>query len=173
MTLFTQRVIADDVLAVEPGRVFDVLADPNCLATLTPLVARIETDGERWTWQLVEVSALGVTATARFTTLMDIGSEAIRFRPATDVDERASATGHLEVTADETGGTRVAIDLTATVELPLPRMMSRPVTAVMFATMRGGGSRFADNLLDHLGNPDRRGMEVRAADASSGQAVPA
>ncbi|WP_157965462.1 hypothetical protein [Euzebya rosea] len=173
MTCFAQRVIANDVLDVEHDRVFDVLADPDCLATLTPLVARIDTNGDRWTWQLVEVSALGVTATARFTTLMDIGTDAIRFRPAPDVDERASATGHLEVTPEADGRTRVAIDLTATVELPLPRMMSRPVTAVMFATMRGGGSRFADNLLDHLGNPGRRGMEVRAADPVSGRTVAA
>ena len=41
-------------------QIWDVLRDPEALAELTPLVERITVDGDRWTWQLHGVSALGV-----------------------------------------------------------------------------------------------------------------
>jgi carbon monoxide dehydrogenase subunit G len=164
MATFSQGIISDDRIEVDQQRIHRILTDPTRLAQLTPLVKSIQDDGNRWTWQLVGINALGIQAAPSFTTLMDIGPEKIAFRPAPDVDERATATGHLTVTRDGDTHTTVAIELVATVELPVPKMAARGVQSVMFQTMKAGGARFADNLLTHLGSPPHRGLNVRPVD---------
>ncbi|MEE8601185.1 hypothetical protein [Euzebya tangerina] len=167
MGSFAQRIISDDRIAVAPARVHEVLSTPEMLAELTPLVASIDVhlagpDGDRWTWQLSGVNALGIRAAPSFTTLMDIGEQAIIFAPEPGTDERAMASGRIDVTAGSTmEETVVAIDLIATVELPLPQLARRAVKSVMFQTMKVGGTRFAENLLRHLGDPWHRGLNVR------------
>ena len=164
MAQFAQRITSSDRIAVAPARVHEVLTDPDLLARLTPLVAGITVEGDRWTWRLTGVQAMGVKVAPEFTTMMEIGPNSIAFEPAPDADERASADGQIDVTPGRTEDeTVVAIDLIAVVELPLPKMASRGVKTVMFQTMKVGGSRFADNLLKHLGNPWHRGLDVRDA----------
>lgn len=162
MPRFTQTVRSDDRITTTPDRVWAVLVDPALLARMTPLVDVIIVDGERWRWRLITLSGLGMTAAPQFTTVMrlDVGHR-IDFEPAPETDDRASASGFLTVEADGED-TVVAIDVTATVDLPLPVVMARPVTRVMFSTMKAGGTRFARNLLVHLGDPPHRGLDVRS-----------
>lgn len=162
---FSQTVLSDDLIQIAPEALWEVLVDPELLAELTPLVDRITQLEDRWMWRLVTVNALGIKAAPEFTTLirLDEGSR-IDFEPDPTADERASAQGFLTVGPDGDGGARIAIDVTATVELPLPSVMGRPVRGVMFQTMKAGGSRFARNLLSHLGDPPHRGLDVRAVD---------
>ncbi len=164
MSTFAQRITSNDRIQVDPVALHEVLVTSKMLARLTPLVASIDVDGERWTWQLVGVNALGINAAPAFTTLMNIDDRRIAFEPDPTTDERATATGVITVEPDGPAHTVVAIDLTATVDLPLPRMTTRAVQSVMFSTMKAGGARFAENLLRHLGNPPHRGLDVRNPD---------
>lgn len=183
MTWFAQRVLAEEHLDADPDVVQGVLVDPDALARLTPLVARIEVgrvedgggdvgqdaegggDGaraavERWTWQLVGISAVGVRAAPRFTTLMAVRPGEVRFRPDPSRTGRSAAEGRIIVAPDDRGWAAVHLDLTARVELPLPRMAGRAVRRAMWETMRAGGARFADALVADLGGVDRVGLQV-------------
>ncbi|CAN5360741.1 hypothetical protein BH23ACT9_BH23ACT9_16170 [soil metagenome] len=161
MPTFSQTVLSDDRIKATPEEVWAVLVDPVMLAKLTPLVDTITVEGERWTWRLTTVNGLGLTAAPEFTTVMRLGEgRRIDFEPDPQSGERATAKGFLTVDVDG-DETILAIDVTASVDLPLPRMMSKPVRSIMFSTMKAGGSRFARNLLRHLGNPSHRGLDVR------------
>ncbi len=162
MRTFAQRITSNDRIRIERDPLHAILVDPDMLAQLTPLVQSIEVRGDRWEWQLIGINALGIKAAPRFTTVMDIAETRIAFEPADDTDELAAATGAITVEPDGDAHTVVAIDLTATVELPLPRLATRAVQSVMFSTMKAGGARFAENLLRHLGDPPHRGLDVRA-----------
>ena len=174
MTTFAQRIVSDDLIAVPPSVIHTILSTPDDLAELTPLIDTVtpQEDGDRWVWQLNGINALGISAAPKFTTDMAISDERIAFQPVEGTGERATATGHLEVREPRgtdregrswEGGTFVLIDLVATVELPLPKAMSRPVQRVMFRTMKAGGARFAENLLAHLDGAAHRGLDVRSA----------
>jgi hypothetical protein len=165
MTRFAQRILSDDRIRVAAPTLHRCLTSPEALAELTPLVAAISAEGDRWVWQLVGISALGITAAPSFTTLMDVGETRIGFEPDPGRPERASATGFIVVEPDGPDHTRVAIDLTATVELPLPQAAGRAVRRVMYRTMRAGGTRFAEALLHRLGDPPHRGLHVRPGPA--------
>ncbi|WP_370328118.1 SRPBCC family protein [Euzebya sp.] len=167
MARFTTTVRTDDVFDADPADVWSVMQDPDALADLAPTVASITTDGDRWCWRLVGISALGVSAAPSFTERMryDHDDRRIDFAhdPPAGKSEAAGASGtyHLrEVDA----GTYVAIELTAHVDLPLPSMMGGAVRRVMDRAIVLGGQRFADNLLRHLGVTESRGMEVVAHD---------
>lgn len=173
MTTFRQRIVSDDVIAVPTERVWEILLNPQCLADLTPLVDEITAEGRLWTWRLVGVSALGLTAAPRFTTAVNITDESIEFGPVDGSSDRASAAGHLRVTAVDEAHTMVAIDLVASVDLPLPKMAAGAVQRVMFATMRTGGSRFAAAMIRHLGDPWHRGLDVGKTARESSERQPA
>jgi carbon monoxide dehydrogenase subunit G len=158
---FAQRILSSDRIEAAPEPLRDVLGSPALLAELTPLVQGIEVAGDRWRWQLVGITALGISAAPAFTTVMAVEPTRIAFRPDPSRPERASATGHISVEPDGPDHTVVAIDLTATVDLRLPSVAARAVRSVMYSTMRAGGARFADNLLAHLGDPPHRGLDVR------------
>lgn len=161
MAEFSQRIVSDDVIATNPDALWQVLCDPDRVAELTPLVAVVTEEGDRWRWRLTGIKALGIQAAPVFTTVMDIGRLHMRFTPAPDTAERASAAGTLLVRPEEEDRAFIAIDLTATVDVPLPSQLDSPVRRVMFRAMRAGGERFAHNLLDSLGNPWHRGLDVR------------
>lgn len=166
MPRFTQTVRSDDRISTTPDRVWAVLTDPQLLAQLTPLVDTITPDGDLWRWRLTRISGLGMSAAPQFTTLVRLQEgRRIDFEPPPGARDRASAAGFLTV-QPEGEETVVAIDVTATVDLPLPRAMQRPVRALMYRTMRAGGTRFARNLVAHLGDPPHRGLRVH--DAGSG-----
>lgn len=169
MTRFRTTVRTDDIVQVEPDRIWSVLHDPDLLAELTPAVAQITTDGDRWCWRLVGINAMGVSAAPSFTERMSFDEDARRidFRhdPPAGKSEAAGATGtyHLIVTAD---GTYVGIELTAHVDLPLPKLAGGAVRGVMDRTIVAGGQRFADRLMAHLHITRSRGIQVVPPDAA-------
>lgn len=169
MTRFTTTVRTDDLLHVEADAVWQAMNDPDLLARLAPAVARITTHGERWCWRLKGINALGVSVAPSFTERMTFDDAARRIDFAHDPpqgkSEAAGATGTYHLVATEDGA-YVGIDLTAHVDLPLPRMVTGAVENVMTRTIVSGGQRFADNLLRHLGVMRSRGMQVVPLDVT-------
>ncbi|MDN5917637.1 MAG: hypothetical protein L0I76_21500 [Pseudonocardia sp.] len=131
---------------------WDVLVDPDLLPKLTPLLSRVEADGDRWRWHLVRLKVLGIGISPVFTERMtfDEGRRiAFTHDPPTGVTEWAGAEGHYEL-SDVDGGTHLSIELTLHVDLPLSRLASPVVTRTMQATMQMMGDRFSANLLRQL-----------------------
>lgn len=153
MTRFSAVVESTAVVPAERARIWAALSDPTLLAELTPLLRRIDADGDLWTWHMITISALGVSIKPKFT-------ERMRYTPETRIDysheapkgsnERAGADGWY-VLEDVAEGTRLAIRLALSVELPLPRLAGPAVTRVIELTMQRMGDRFSTNLLRHLG----------------------
>jgi carbon monoxide dehydrogenase subunit G len=161
MNRFSATTESEAVVAAERARIWAVLTDPVLLPQLTPLLRKIETDGAHWRWHLVGLSVLGVGISPVFTEEMTFDSgdgdgHRIDYThaPPRGSRETTGAEGWYVLT-DEPGGTRLAISLGLTVELPLPRLAGPAVTAVMKETMQRMGDRFSANLLRHLGVPAR------------------
>jgi carbon monoxide dehydrogenase subunit G len=150
---FSATTESEAVVAAPREAIWAVLTDPKVLPELTPLLERIETDGDYWRWHMKSISALGVSIAPAFTERMSfVDGERIDYRhdaPAGTV-ERTGADGWY-VLRDVADGTELAISLTLSVDLPLPRSASRAVEKVMLSTMARTGDRFSANLLRHLG----------------------
>jgi len=162
MNRFSATTTSEAVVAAERSRIWAVLTDPVMLPKLTPLLKKIDTDGERWRWHLVGLSVLGVGISPVFTERMifddgDGDGHRIDYthEPPRGVVERTGAEGWYVLTDEPGGGTRLAISLELHVELPLSRLASPAVTTLMRATMQRMGDRFSANLLRHLGVPAR------------------
>ena len=156
MNRFIATTRSEAVVAAERAAIWAALTDPVLLPRLTPLLTKIDTDGDLWRWHLVRISALGVGITPSFTEQMVFAEERrIEFshRPPAGARERAGADGFYSLT-DVAGGTALAISLTLCVELPLPKLAGPAVGKVMTATMDRTGDRFSANLLRHLGVRD-------------------
>jgi len=154
LTTFSAQNISVAVVPVARERMWAVLRDAKLLAELTPLVSAIDAAGEVWTWHLRGVSALGVSVAPSFTELMTFDEPAeLRFahRPPDGRSERAGANGTyaLEDLGDER--TRLSIDITLCIELPLPKLSRRAVEGTISKMMQRTGERFATNLYEHLG----------------------
>ncbi len=153
MASFSARNQSTAVVPADRSAIWDALTDPALLTKLTPLLTGIEADGELWRWQLGRISALGVTISPAFTELMRFDPKSLiefSHQPPSGTREYAGAAGSYRLT-EVSGGTELAVDLTLTVELPLPRLSAGAVERVMSATMARTGDRFAKNLLRHLG----------------------
>lgn len=153
MATFSSRNQSTAVVPAKRAAIWAVLSDPDALADLTPLVKAITADGDLWCWQLGGISALGVSVSPSFTERMTFTEgERIEFAPDPPFGEqRAGATGTYLLGDAPDGATRLAIDITITAELPLPRAAKRAVEKVMAATMAKTGDRFARNLYARLG----------------------
>jgi carbon monoxide dehydrogenase subunit G len=147
----------DSEAVVTAGRdaIWAALTDPEVLPKLTPMLRHIETDGDRWRWEMSRVGVLGASIRPSFTVQM-------RFDPPRRIDfTHAPPPGRRELTSAEgwyvltevDGGTRLRIHLTVSVDLPLARVAGPAVTGVMRTVMARTGDRFAANLLRHLGVP--------------------
>lgn len=134
--------------------IWAVLTDPEVLARLSPLVRRIEVDGEdHWCWHLTGISALGVHIAPSFRermTFEDGRRITFRHEPVRGHHERAGADGVYRL-EDVDGATRLSIRITIHVELPLPGSARFAVERVIERLMQRTGDRFASNLLHHLG----------------------
>src|SRR4051794_8769216 len=131
-----------------------VVTDTAVLAELTPLVAHIEADGDLWAWTLAGVSALGITVAPTFTERMTLEPKqriVFEHNPPAGVHERAGADGFYELVEIDSSTTRLSIDITAWVELPIPSLARGAVEGVMATTMRRAGDAFARRLYRHLG----------------------
>ena len=152
MTRFTATNTSSAVVAAPRSDIWAVLSDPGTLPKLTPLLTRIDADGDLWRWQLIRIAVLGVGIDTGFTERMRFEEgRRIDFshEPPPGVVERTGAEGTYEL-SDVPGGTHLSIALTLHVELPLSRLATPAVTAAMRGTMRRTGERFATNLLRHL-----------------------
>jgi carbon monoxide dehydrogenase subunit G len=163
MTRFTTTVRTDDIMDTSADAVWAAMHDPDLLAELAPAVAAIATDGDTWCWRMGGISALGMSVAPSFTERMvfDEAAKRIEFEhaPPPGSNEAAGASGTW-LAVDTPAGAYVGIELTAHVDLPLPRAAGRAVRAVMERTIVHGGQRFARNLMAHLGVTASRGMQV-------------
>lgn len=151
MATFSSRNQSTAVVPARREAIWAVLADPEALAELTPLVKAISADGDLWCWQLNGISALGISVAPSFTERMTfVEGERIDFKPDPP-DQRAGAVGTYVLSDEGDGATRLAIDIAITADLPLPRAARRAVEKVMATTMTKTGDRFARNLYQRLG----------------------
>lgn len=163
MTRFQNRNRSEADLPVERQRIWEVLTDPGCLASLTPLIRDITADGDTWCWQLSGISALGVSVAPSFTERMVFTPvERIEYHhePPAGTTEKAGAEGVYTLSELDGDRTRLFIDLTMWVDLPLPKLSRRAVERVMAESMQRAGDRFAENLYRHL-DIDPSAVEIR------------
>ncbi len=154
MTRFRSRNYSVATVPVGVDELWSVVTDTAALAELTPLVAHIEADGDRWSWTLVGVSAWGVNVAPTFTERMTFEPctrIAFQHDPAPGSPERAGADGVYELVVIDSSNTRLSIDITAWVELPIPSIARGAVERVMATTMRLAGDGFARRLYRRLG----------------------
>lgn len=153
MNEFTATVRSGARISADREAVWKALTDPDLLPRLTPLLRNITVGGDVWCWQMMRIAALGVSISPSFTermTFEDGYRIGYTHAPPPGARERAGAEGSYEL-ADVDGGTRLDIELTLTVQLPLPRSAAPAVARVMRSTMNRTGDRFSANLLTHLG----------------------
>ncbi|HEX2903009.1 MAG TPA: hypothetical protein VHO01_06080 [Jatrophihabitans sp.] len=153
MATFSATNRSSAVVAADQQTIWDALTDPDLLVRLTPLLTAIDADGDCWRWHLMRISALGVGIAPVFTERMVFTpTSQITFshQPPPGVREYAGVEGHYELTPARLG-TQLAVQLTISVELPLPRLSAPAVERVMSATIDRTGERFSANLLKHLG----------------------
>lgn len=146
---------SEEMVAAEREAIWSVLTDPALLARLSPLVGRIDVDGDHhWCWHLTGISALGVSIAPSFRERMEFGDDGRRItfahEPRDGRPERAGADGVYRL-SDVDGGTRLSIHITIHVDLPLPRSAEFAAERVIERTMQRTGDRFATNLKRHLG----------------------
>ena len=154
MASFSTRNVSRAEVPAPRSAIWEVVTDPVVLARLTPLLDRISVDGDHWCWQLSGIKALGVEIAPSFTEHMVFTPESeltYRHDPPPGSKERAGAEGTYQLTELGPDRTGLFIDLTLTVELPLPSMSRRAVEKVMASTMDRTGAMFAERLYDHLG----------------------
>jgi carbon monoxide dehydrogenase subunit G len=153
VTQFSAAVRSAADISASRAAVWAALTDPGLLPKLTPLLRSISTDGDTWCWSMMRISALGVSVAPSFTEQMAFDEpDRITYthQPARGSRERAGAEGSYELT-EIAGGTHLTIELTLTVDLPLPKAAAPAVQRVMRSIMDRTGERFAQNLLRHLG----------------------
>jgi carbon monoxide dehydrogenase subunit G len=155
MNVFSATTDSEAVVKADRQAIWAALTDPEVLPRLTPLLRRIETDGDLWRWEMSRIGVLGASISPCFTERMHFDSpERIEYthEPPAGRHEHTSAEGWYQLDEVE-GGTRLRISLTLSVELPLARAAAPAVRRVMRTAMARTGDRFAVNLLRHLGVP--------------------
>lgn len=153
MTCFSSRNTSRADVPAPRSDIWDALTSPELLAQMTPLLDTISVDGDRWCWELSGIRALGVEIAPTFTERMEFEPESrIGFRHDPPPDgERAGADGVYELKVNDDGSTNLCIDITLSVDLPLPRASRRAVERVMRSTMTRTGDLFAERLYRHVG----------------------
>jgi carbon monoxide dehydrogenase subunit G len=151
---FRSRNRSHGEVPVPRQRLWEILTDPEELTELTPVLAGITTDGDRWCWQLAGIRALGVEFAPSFTERMTFEPPSridFRHEPPAGSTERAAAEGVYELAEVAPDRTHLSIDITIHVDLPLPRLSRRAVERVMTATIGRTGDVFAERLARRLG----------------------
>jgi carbon monoxide dehydrogenase subunit G len=134
--------------------IWDALTDPVLLPRLTPFLDGITADGDTWCWQMTRLPVVGLEVVPAFTEQMRFTEpERIDFHhaPPPGAKERTGVEGWYVLTEQGEERTRLAINLTVTVELPVSRLASPAVTSAMKGVMATMGKRFAANLSHHVG----------------------
>jgi carbon monoxide dehydrogenase subunit G len=153
VTIFRNTNESQAVVAAPREQIWQVLTDPELLPQLTPLLRSIEADGDTWRWEMVRISALGVSIDPSFTETMQFTPQSrieYHHTPPAGQRERTGAEGWYRL-EDAPDGTLLQISLTLSVDLPLPRASGLAVRGVMKTMMDRTGDRFGKNLQRHLG----------------------
>ena len=153
MAWFRARNISTSTVPVPADVIWPIITDPQQLAGLTPLIESIEPRNDLWTWRLHGIEALGLTVAAVFTESMTfIDERQIRFEhtPPAGSTERTGVRGVYDVDPISETATGLRVDLTLSVELPLPRAARPAVERILQTSMRLTGRRFAENLYELL-----------------------
>ncbi|MAO79319.1 SRPBCC family protein [uncultured Nocardioides sp.] len=153
MTRFTAGTQAQAVITASREAVWALLEDPDAIADMTPFVRRITADGEHWTWDLSGLDVLGVKVSPTFTEKMTFDKpERIEFHhdPPAGETERSAVEGWYDLSEHERG-CELRTSLEITLDLPLPKLSSKAVTATMKGVVAKMGDRFSANLLERLG----------------------
>ncbi len=159
MTHFSVSTASTATVAADRQRVWAALTDPDLVVRLTPYLSRIDAAedlGEtRWTWHLVRIPLLGSMVSPSFTEVMTF-DEPSRIDFVHDpgrADEKAGVDGRY-VLKEAGQDTDLSIELSITVELPIPKVAGPAVHAAMRAVIATMGSRFSHNLVRHLATQD-------------------
>ena len=156
MTWFSAKRSQTAVITASRADVWAVLSDPDAIADLTPLVRSIEVDGDHWRWSIDEVPGLGVSLAPSFTVLMKYDEpERISFThdPPEGRRERAGVEGLYtleDVEHDGEPATRLGIELTVRVDLPLAKVAKPAVKAAIDGVLASMGRGFSKGLLKRL-----------------------
>lgn len=152
MARFSASTSSTAVVPAERAEIWRTLTDPTMLPKLTPYLDKISVDGDHWRWEMARLPVLSVSVAPSFTEKMEFDpQERIEFTHSEPpgVDEKAAAEGTYEL-EDVPGGTRLSIEMTLEVDLPLPRAAAGAVQRVMRGVMQRMGEKFATNLMAHL-----------------------
>ena len=153
MTWFEARRTSEAVVTADRAAVWEALVDPDAIASMTPLVERIEAHGDHWSWQLSNVPGLGVSLAPAFTVRLEVDEpHRIEFvhDPPEGRRERAGVDGVYLLT-EVPEGTHLKIGLGVRVDLPLPRLARSAVTTTMQGVLASMGKGFSAALLERLG----------------------
>lgn len=154
MAWFSVRNISMSTVPVEAQDIWVLITDPGQLAALTPLIHSIDAEGSSWVWRLHGMEALGLRIDAVFTEHMAFTDQSrivFTHEPPDGSHERAGVDGVYDLTPVTDNETELRVDLTLSVDLPLPRLSARAVEGIISSTMRATGHRFAANLYERLG----------------------
>lgn len=151
MTRFRAHNDSTAVIKASPAQAWTILTDPQLLVQFTPNLRRIETDGDTWTWYLTRLPVLSAAISPSFTVLMEFEEpRTITYRrDESKTEENAGVEGeyHLEPVGE---GTRLAIDLSIWVDLPLPELTRPAVERIMNGVVSAMGVRFGQNMRRYL-----------------------
>ena len=170
MTEFRSRNRSVATVPAAPERIWDVLTDPELLAELTPLLDRISARGDIWTWTLAGISGLGLEVAPTFTermTFVPISRIDYHHEPPPGSSERAGVDGTYQITRVGDEVSKLAIDLTLCLELPVPGFGRGAVERIMASTMGRTGDGFARNLYRHL-DIDPDDVTIRVIEGEGG-----
>lgn len=149
MTRFENRNVSTAIVPAPRERIWEIVSNPDSLAALTPLVRSIEPRGDFWRWTLTGLSAFGVSAAPSFTERMRLfPMHRIEFEhsPPLDRSEMSGVDGVYELDELDPGRTRLHIDVTMHLELPLPSFSRSAVERLVARTMQRTGDGFSENL---------------------------
>lgn len=151
MATFSATKTSEASVAYPRDLVWGVLIDPETVARLTPMVASITPDGDRWRWQLSRIPVLGRSFELAFTEQMSYDEPSrITFRHAPEGDERAGTDGRYDLGEAAGDATDLRIDLTVTVDLPFPGLARTAVQAAMHGVLTAMGAGFARSIEKEL-----------------------
>ncbi|MDH4076209.1 MAG: hypothetical protein OEW29_09760, partial [Acidimicrobiia bacterium] len=136
MTWFTARNISISTVPVRPDAIWRIITDPPTLAALTPMVRSIEASGSTWQWALTSIEALGLKVEAVFTERMEfVDQQQITFThdPPVGSRERAGVEGVYTLSSTDANATDLRVDLTLSIDLPLPGLSRHAVQRVLLS----------------------------------------
>jgi len=154
MALFSARNVSSSTVPAPTGEIWKLITDPPTLADMTPMVQSIEAAGSHWRWTLERIAALGLNVDAAFTERMEFTEERqiiFSHDPPADSHELAGLEGIYDLTPVGDDATDLAVDLSLTIDVPLPGFAGKAVEGVLGSMMRTTGRMFAANLYERLG----------------------